>query len=187
MDLPVIEKAAELCLDRPRSMRRLLLVGAKRPQLPMRVEDLLHGGGTEATDQLVLQIGFADVEAEPFHVRAAEVGTKAGTFKSAPDLSFFSRVAETRQPDVGSIRPVQVQEAADRLRAPDRPDANALGGEIPAASYGERLHCDLVADTFDEHDCTRTLDFRQSADSERAVTRAVQVAWRPDDVQCSDG
>src|SRR5437763_7773712 len=61
-------------------------------------------------------------------------------------------------PDVGSIRPVQVQEAADRLRATDRPDANALGGEIPAASHGEGLHCDLVADTFDEHDCTRTLD-----------------------------
>src|SRR5437763_15989066 len=61
-------------------------------------------------------------------------------------------------PTLDPSGPVQVQEAADRLRAPDRPDANALGGEIPAASYGERLHCDLVADTFDEHDCTRTLD-----------------------------
>jgi hypothetical protein len=120
-------------------MRGLLLVGAKRSQLPVRGQDLLHRGSTEATDQLVLQILFAHVEAESFHLRAAEVDTKAGALESASERSLLSRVAETREPGVGATRAVPVQEPTDRLRAPDRQNGDALGREIPATSDRQRL------------------------------------------------
>jgi len=46
------------------------------------------------------------------------------------------------------------QELPDPLCAPDRHDGDALGIEVPAAALGERLDGHLVADAFDEHDCT---------------------------------
>jgi hypothetical protein len=47
---------------------------------------------------------------------------------------------------------MEIQEAADRMRAPDRLHGNALSREGAATSQGKRLHRDLVADTFDEDD-----------------------------------
>jgi len=99
-------------------MRGLLLVGAKRSQLPMCGQYLLHDGSTQAADQLVLQIRFAHVEAESFRVVAAEVATEARAVESTPELGLFSRVAQTGQPDVGAARAVEVQEPADCMRAP---------------------------------------------------------------------
>ena len=69
-----------------------------------------------------------------------------------PEVALFSRVAETGQPEVGSLGAVEPQVAADRLCAPDRHDGDALGREIPAAADCKRLQGDLVAHTFDEHD-----------------------------------
>jgi hypothetical protein len=46
------------------------------------------------------------------------------------------------------------------MRAPNLQDGNAFGCEIPAASDHECLQRDLVADTFDQHDCTPVLDPR---------------------------
>ena len=124
----------------------------------MRGEDLLDRGGTECADQLVLEIGLAHPEAEPFHVGTVEVEPEAGAFERAPDLALFSEVAEAGQREVGTTRPIKIQESANRVRAPDRLHGNALGPEGAATSHGKRLHRDLVADTFDEDDCTRVLD-----------------------------
>jgi hypothetical protein len=44
------------------------------------------------------------------------------------------------------------------MRAPDRLHGNALRREGAATPQGKRLQRDLVADTFDEEDCTRVLD-----------------------------
>jgi hypothetical protein len=157
-DLPVVQEAAELFLGGPWAMRDLLLVGAKRPQYPVLGEDCLHGRGAKATDQLVLQIRLADVEAEPFHPAAAEVKLEAGPLESTPQLALLPRVTETSQPDARHVLAIEAQEPAERLRAPDRHDGNAVGREIPAAPSSEGLERNLVADTFDEHDCTRSLD-----------------------------
>jgi hypothetical protein len=119
-DLPVGQEAAQLFLGGSGSMRRLLLVGAKRSQLPVGGQDLLHYGSTEATDQLVLEILFAYVEAESLHLRAPEIDTKARALESTPERRLLARVAETREPDIGATRAVKVQEPADRPRAPDR-------------------------------------------------------------------
>jgi hypothetical protein len=157
-NFPVGEEAAELLLSRPCSMRGLLLVGAKRSQLPMRGEDLLHHTGTEATDQLVLQIRLAHIEAEPLHVGAAEVATEAGALESEPQRALLSRVAETGQPDIRATRTVQIQEPADCLRAPNRHDGNTLGRENPATSQSKRHQRDLVTDALNKHDCARVHD-----------------------------
>src|SRR4051794_15342681 len=74
-DLPVGQEPAELFLGPSRSMRGLLLVGAKRSEDPVRREDRLDGWGAEATDQLVLQIRLAHIEPEPFHPGATHAGT----------------------------------------------------------------------------------------------------------------
>lgn len=133
-DLPVVEEAVELFLGRPCSMRGLLLVRAERRQPSVRGENLLHGGDAEAADELVLQVCFTHVETEPFHVGAAEVETEAGAPKSTPKVALFSCVTETGQRDAGCTRTVDAQEAADRLRAPDRHNGNALGNEIPTTA-----------------------------------------------------
>src|SRR3954466_5101366 len=98
-DLPVVQEAAELFLGGPCAMRELLLVGAKRSQYPVRGEDCLHYRGAKAAHQLVLQVRLAHVEAEAFHLGAAETETKAGPLESTAQLALLSRVAETSQPD----------------------------------------------------------------------------------------
>src|SRR4051812_1501981 len=121
-DLPVVQEAAELFLGGPSAMRELLLVGAKRSQHAVGGEDCLHDRGTKATDQFVLQIRLADVEAEPFHLGAAEIEPEAGPLESTPQLALLSRVAETSQLDARPARAVQAQEPCERLRAADRHD-----------------------------------------------------------------
>ena len=81
-------------------LRRLLLEGAERSELTLRVDDLLHRGGTEGADQLVLQVGDAHVEAERFHVGAGQVGAEAGPLEPAPEVALLGGVAQPRQPDV---------------------------------------------------------------------------------------
>ena len=153
-DLPVIEEATELLLGAPCSMRGLLLVRAERNQLPMSGEYFFHHVGAETTNQFVLQIRFTHVESEAFHVGAPEVLTEAGPLKSKPEVALFSCVTETGQPSDRSLMPVDPQEAADRLCAADRDNGNVLGNEIPSTTHSERLQGDLVADAFDEHDCS---------------------------------
>ena len=184
-DLPVRQEAAQLFLGRPGPMRGLLLVGPKRSQLPMRGQDLLHHGSTERTDQLVLEIPFAHVEAKSFHVRAAEIDTEAGALKSTPEHALLSGVAETGQPDVGAARTVEVQEPADRLRAADRQNGNAFARQIPAAPNRKGLQRDLVTDTLNQHDCTRRLDPRQSDKRSRRFVRVLPRRTAVASVACS--
>jgi hypothetical protein len=53
-DLPAAAAAHEapkLLLGGPSLPRRLLLEGAERSEVSLRVDDLFHGGGTEGADQ----------------------------------------------------------------------------------------------------------------------------------------
>jgi hypothetical protein len=155
LDLPVREEAAELLLRRPASMRQLLLVGTKRAQVPVFRQDFLDSRGTQTANELVLEIPVAHVEAEPFHLRAAKIATKAAPLERAAQSTLLSRVAEADEHDGGSIRAIELQKPADRLRAADRHHRNALSYEIPAAARGKRLQCDLVAHPLDQHDRAR--------------------------------
>src|SRR4051812_49252562 len=141
-------------------MRGLLLVRAKGLQLPVRGQHFLHGWGTEAADQLVLQVPVAHEEAELLHLGAVEVGTEAGALERAPELALLARVGEPGQPYARAARAVERQVAADRVCAPDRQDGDAITPQIAATTARQRLQRDLVADALDQYDCARLIDPR---------------------------
>ena len=141
------------------SPRRLLLKSAERAELALSVHHLLHGGGTESADELVLEVGDTHVEPEPFHVGASEVGAEACAFEATSEVALLGGVTETSQPDVEPLRAEQIEVPPYGLRTADRHDGNALGAEIATAALGERFDRMLIADPFDEHDRTR-LDAR---------------------------
>src|SRR5436305_1366501 len=90
LDLPAsvrAEEATELFLGRPLSPLGLLLEGAERRQLTSSGDDLLHCGGSEGTDQLVLQVLDTHVEAESFHVGAIEAGAQPGSLETQPEVA----------------------------------------------------------------------------------------------------
>ena len=156
-DLPAVaaEPAPELLFRAPSSPRRLLLQGAERLQVTLRLDDLLHGRGAEGTDQLVLQVCDAHVKPEPFHVGSNQVGAEPGPFETAPEVVFLSGVTQARQSEVEPLRAEPSQEASDRLGTADRHDGDAVSFEIPAPAHSQRFERDLVADPFDEHDRAR--------------------------------
>ena len=107
----VPEPAAELQLDRAPTPRELVLEVAERLELALRSDDLLHPGGPERADQLVLEVLDADVR------RVAE---------HAPEPALLAGVA---QPD-DALALVLRGRAADRLRAADRHDLDARRSEV---------------------------------------------------------
>ena len=65
-------EAPKLLLGCATSPLGLFLECAKRSKLTFGFDDLLHAGGTESADQLVLQVCRAHEEAQPLHVGAGE-------------------------------------------------------------------------------------------------------------------
>ena len=119
----------------------------------MLFEHPFDGVITETTDQLVLEVRVAHVETEIFHAVAGEIDAEARLFETAPEVTFFSGVAQTGEPGVAPTGAEDVEGAPDVRRAADRHDGNALGSEVSAATSGERLQRAPVAEPFDEHDC----------------------------------
>jgi hypothetical protein len=157
-DLPpaaAAHEAPKLLLSGPSLPRRLLLQGTERSKLTLSVDDLLHGGGTESADQLVLQVCDAHIETESFHIDASEVGAEAGPLETAPEVALLCGVTEARHPDVKRLRAEQIQEASYRLRTPNRHNGNALSVKIPTTALSERFEREPVADPFNEHDRTQ--------------------------------
>jgi hypothetical protein len=157
-DLPAAAAAHEapkLLFCCPSLPRRLLLQGAEGSKVTLRVDDLLHGGGTESADQLVLQICVAHVEAQPFHVDASEVGAEARPLEPAPEVALLSGVTETREADVKPQWAEPIQELPYGLRTPNGHNRNALGVKLPTAALGECFERALVADPFYEHNRAR--------------------------------
>jgi hypothetical protein len=87
-------EASQLPLDALSSPRGLLLEGAERTEVALRVEDGLDGGMTKSADQFVLQVCNADVKTQLFHVEAREVGAEAGPLETSPEHLLLARVAK---------------------------------------------------------------------------------------------
>jgi hypothetical protein len=83
--------------------------GAKGSEVALRVKNGFDGGGTERANQLVLQVCDTDVEAQPLHVGASEVGAEAGPLQAAPEHFLLARVTETRQPRARPLGPNRVR------------------------------------------------------------------------------
>jgi hypothetical protein len=157
-DLPATaatHKTSKLLLGGPSSPLRLLLERPEASKVAVRVNHLYHRGGTEGTDQLVLQVRDADIETQPFEIGACEVGAEAGSLETMLEAALLGGVAETRQLEVEPLRPEPGDEASDCLRASDRHDGNALGLQIATAALSERLDRELVAGPFNEHHCSQ--------------------------------
>ena len=123
------DEAPKLLLAGPSSPGRLPLERAERSQLALGLDDLLHSGGAEAADQLVLQVGDAHVEPECLHLGATEVGTEAGPLQTAPEVALLAGVTQARQSEVQPPRTEQLQEAPDVPGTAHRHHGNALSGK----------------------------------------------------------
>src|SRR5256714_12314747 len=88
------------------------------PRSPWEARTAFDGSRTESTDQLVLQVCNTDVETQPFHVDASEVGAEAGPLETAPEHLLLALVTETCQRRVRPFGDEPGQEAPDRLRTP---------------------------------------------------------------------
>jgi hypothetical protein len=148
-------EAPELLLEAASSLGRLVLEGAERPELALALDHLLHGGAAEAADQLVLQVGDADVEPERRHLGPAKVRAQTGPLQTAPEVDLLPGVTEARQVEVQPPGTEQLQEPSDAPGAAHRDDADPLGGKVPSTACGQGLERHLVADPLDEHDRPR--------------------------------
>jgi SpoVK/Ycf46/Vps4 family AAA+-type ATPase/predicted metal-dependent enzyme (double-stranded beta helix superfamily) len=144
-------EAAELLVERAPVPGDLPLERPERTEVAVLGDELLDAGGAEGADELVLEVGLADVEAERLHPGAGQLRAAAGALEGTLEVALLARVHETREPDAVEA----AQEASDRLRASDRHDRHAFGREVAAAPLGERLDRDPVADALDEDDGTR--------------------------------
>jgi hypothetical protein len=66
-------ETSQLLVLRPSTPFRLLLKRAERAEVAMRAHDLLDGLSAKRANQLVLEIRFADVEAEFLHCAARQL------------------------------------------------------------------------------------------------------------------
>ena len=124
-------------MDGPTSLGGLLLQLAQRPELTLGRDDLLDGRDAEGADQLVLEVGHADVEAERRHPGAVEVDAEAGALEAAREVALLARVAEARQPDLAPVGSELTEMAADVLRSAHGDDRHTLGVE-PQSRGGRR-------------------------------------------------
>ena len=157
-DLPpaaATEPAVKLILCGSSLPRGLVLERAESSEVSLGLGDPLHGLGAVGADQLLLQVSDADIEAQLLHVVAREAGAQAYPLESSAEVALLAGVTETRQRDVESLRPELRKESPDGLCAADRHDRDALGVEIAATPLGECFERTLVADSFDEDDCSR--------------------------------
>jgi len=145
------DEAPKLRLAAPCSPGRLLLEGVERSKLTLGLDDLFHTGGTEAADQLVLQVGDAHIEPECLHLDATEVGAEAGPLQTAPEVGLLTGVTQARQPDVQAPRTEQLQEASDVAGTAHWHHGNARSGKIATIARSERLKRDLVAAPLNQH------------------------------------
>lgn len=160
-------EAPQLLLRGPGSPRGLLLQRSERAEVSLRLGHLLDGGDAEGADQLRFQVGDADVEAEPFHSDAIELGAESRAFQAAAELTLLACVAETGE--LRSHAGETLQDASDRLRTADRHDRDPFRGQVAPAALGERFESDPVADTFDEHDGPMRLLFVCSGNTCRSA------------------
>ena len=75
LEFQELQEAVQLLLRRATSVRRLLLVGAERPEPAVRGEDIFHDLDAQRTDELVLEVRLANVEPEPLEVGSGAHGT----------------------------------------------------------------------------------------------------------------
>ena len=132
---------------------RLLLEGSKRAPVVL-FERLLDTRRAESADELVLEIGDADLES----LDACEL-----------EHVLLALVAQPEDAGAGVAR----EEAPDRVRATHVDDRH-----VDPAPSRQRLERELVADPFDEHDRVHACIVATRRVSRRSHTSAAKDIWR---------
>jgi hypothetical protein len=148
-------EAPKLAFGRSPTPCGLSLKRSKGVEIAFGLDDPLDGVGPERADELVLQVGAANEEAERLQVGRFEVGAEARFLETALEHRLLASVAEPGEPCVRTMRAEPGQKASNRLGAADRNDGDAFLIEVVSAPRGERLDRDLVAEALDEHDRPR--------------------------------
>src|SRR6478735_11196810 len=148
-DLPgaTSEEATKLILHRTVVPSRLLLERPERREFSAPLQNGLDAYRAERADQLTLEIGSANVEAELLELRLCARGRDPDPLQPAPERADLPLVAEARHADVLHE---PAQHAADRVCAPDGDKLDALALQVVAAAPCQRLERRPVARPFDE-------------------------------------
>src|ERR1700728_3630788 len=133
-------------------LRGLSLEHAERPELALCLDDTLDRVGAQGADQLVLQVGDADEEAERLHAGAGQTRAETSPFQSPPEVAFLRDIAQAGQPDAEPVRAEPVDKALDVGGAAHRGDRDAVSIQSLPATPGQRLERGLITHPLDEDD-----------------------------------
>src|SRR2546430_8791708 len=174
--LAVPHEAVQLFLERPGTVRRLLLVGPERAQLVLLREHPLHSIRSHRPGQLVLEVARAGVEPDALELAAVVAPQRT------QEVPLLADVIEACESDVAVLS----EEARQVPVAAHRHDGDALGLEVAATAARKRLDGAAVARALNEH-CSAQLHTgirsagRRSGGAalgERSLTRR-GGAWPP--------
>jgi hypothetical protein len=135
-------------------MRRLGLQPPQRQELALPFDDPLDTLHPKGADQLVLQVGNADVKAETLETIPVQIVAEACSLEGPSEVWFFALVAQAAEHDVRSLASNVTDEAADGVRSVDGRDLDTPLIQVQPAALRERLEGDLVALPFDDDDRT---------------------------------
>ena len=171
------DEAAQV-LDRAASpLSRLCLQTAQRRKLALPRDHTLDALDAKGPDQLVLEVGDADVEAEALKRGAVQVAAEAGALEGPPKVWLLVLVAEATQDDLGALAAQRQDEPANRVRAAHGHDLDVGTRETQAAPPRERLQCDLVALPLHDDDRARPCGRFHWAGTVAASRRGQTGGW----------
>jgi hypothetical protein len=91
------QEAPQLGFNRCPAPGGLVLHGSKSAEFSLRVDHVLDGGRAEGSDQLVLDILLAHIEAQAFQVVPSEPGADASQLTRSLKMALLRGVAEARE------------------------------------------------------------------------------------------
>src|SRR5450631_2117132 len=164
------------------ALRGLVLEATEGHELTLAIEHTLYRRRAEGSDQLILEVGIARIEAVVLgagtHCHAGARG-HARTLEATPHVPQLGNVAQPGQPHTQAARTQRLYEALHVRGPADRHDDDAFGQQVAAAPPRQRFERRLVAPALDQDRRTRLRGAHQT-------TRGVGVerwarapgAWR---------
>ena len=174
------EEAVQLGIEGTLTPLPLLLERSKGTQVAVRLEDGLDRVEPDRPNQLGLEIGLADVEADIGHIgRRAWIADPRIDDGRAEHVGAIG-VTQSGELEVGAARTEPVQVASRGLGASDRNDDDGLAVEVTPQLHRNGFHGDLVTDALDDDDGFGTRDLAQrTIGGAQVCALAVGVPFEP--------
>jgi hypothetical protein len=131
-------------------LRWLVLEPTKRLELALGIDHGLNVGRAKCSNQFIFEIGFANEEADSFHLGAGEAYSHSHPFKTPADITLFGGIVETREPEPQPHCAEHLDVRTELGHASDGEREDPLGSKIPTASLCKRIDRCLVAPSFYE-------------------------------------